>query len=350
MLTTIADAASPATCRPSFVLSSPLPLQHAPVVKALLVGFGESISVLEQNEFGQGALTNAYSMNNAVIVSMLLSHSSAAALEAAHAGAVKTTGTADGAVGGASSGASAAASASAGGEQKAGATGTAGPGAGADDDATAMPADSEIIQAHTHELAFDAAATVVYCREVALRWTGDAFDSNKADKDVTGVNLWPAALVLSRWLVAWCGTEASAGEASADEAAVEGKAGGNVEGNVEGSAGGSFAGRVVCELGAGCGLPGIVARVLGGAERVVLTDYFPHTVANLAHNIHANACAENVSAAKLDWADKSTWDDDLVGSVDVIVGSDLVYQESCVPDIVSTVDALLKHDAEAAFM
>ena len=335
------------------------------MVKALLVGYGESISVLEQNEFGQGALTNAYSMNNAVIVSMLLSHSSAAALEAAHAGAVKTTGTADGAVGGASSGASAAASA--GGGHKAGATGTAGAGAGAGDDATAMPADSEIIQAHTHELAFDAAATVVYCREVALRWTGDAFDSNKADKDVTGVNLWPAALVLSRWLVAWCGAEApaveaSAIEASADEAAGEGKAGGNVEtnvetnvegnveGTVEGTAGGSFAGRVVCELGAGCGLPGIVARVLGGAERVVLTDYFPHTVANLAHNIHANACAENVSAAKLDWADKSTWGDDLVGSVDVIVGSDLVYQESCVPDIVSTVDALLKHDAEAAFM
>ena len=159
--------------------------------------------------------------------------------------------------------------------------------------------------------------------------------------------------------MAWCGAEAQAVEASAikasaDEAAGEGKAGGNVETNVEtnveGTAGGSFAGRVVCELGAGCGLPGIVARVLGGAERVVLTDYFPHTVANLAHNIHANACAENVSAAKLDWADKSTWGDDLVGSVDVIVGSDLVYQESCVPDIVSTVDALLKHDAEAAFM
>ena len=343
------------------------------MVKALLVGYGESISVLEQNEFGQGALTNAYSMNNAVIVSMLLSHSSAAALEAAHAGAVKTTGTADGAVGGASSGASAAASA--GGGHKAGATGTAGAGAGAGDDATAMPADSEIIQAHTHELAFDAAATVVYCREVALRWTGDAFDSNKADKDVTGVNLWPAALVLSRWLVAWCGAEApaveaSAIEASADEAAGEGKAGGNVEtnvetnveGNVEGNkdvtgqtakqVGGEAVecGEVVCQLGAGCGLPGIVARVLGGAERVVLTDYFPHTVANLAHNIHANACAENVSAAKLDWADKSTWGDDLVGSVDVIVGSDLVYQESCVPDIVSTVDALLKHDAEAAFM
>ena len=115
-------------------------------------------------------------------------------------------------------------------------------------------------------------------------------------------------------------------------------------------AGAAFAGRVVCELGAGCGLPGIVARVHGGAQRVVLTDYFPHTVANLAHNINANACQANVSAAKLDWADRKTWDDDLVGQVDLIVGSDLVYQESSVPDIVNTVDALLKRDADAAFM
>lgn len=40
-------------------------------------------------------------------------------------------------------------------------------------------------------------------------------------------------------------------------------------------------GAVVCELGAGCGVPGLAAAVHAQPKEVVITDLNPETVANL---------------------------------------------------------------------
>lgn len=45
----------------------------------------------------------------------------------------------------------------------------------------------------------------------------------------------------------------------------------------------------VCELGAGCGLPGLVAATYNAPKEVLVTDYFAHTVENLQHNVDLNS-------------------------------------------------------------
>lgn len=40
-------------------------------------------------------------------------------------------------------------------------------------------------------------------------------------------------------------------------------------------------GAVVCELGAGCGVPGLAAAAHAGTREVFITDLNPETVANL---------------------------------------------------------------------
>ncbi len=84
----------------------------------------------------------------------------------------------------------------------------------------------------------------------AIKHADDPFGQEAAD-DTTGLGIWCAALVLARWL--------------ASDAAVQAL--------LEGS--------VVCELGAGCGVPGLAAALHGRPREVFLTDLNPETVANL---------------------------------------------------------------------
>lgn len=116
--------------------------------------------------------------------------------------------------------------------------------------------------------------------------------ADKAEEDKTGLAVWSASVVFSHWL-------------SDNRAKMQGKA--------------------VLELGSGCGLPGLTVlvsliacvshpwrirdntlvatfcvlgtnlctafpgkQVTGGANKVVLTDFFQHTVDNLSYNLELN--------------------------------------------------------------
>ena len=117
-------------------------------------------------------------------------------------------------------------------------------------------ADAPLSGEVTHEFVFADGVPTISIRELGeiggdddpAKWLGAT-----ADDDKTGLQLWAASLVLSRWLV-------------------EMRA--------------RLAGRTVVELGAGCGLCGVVASVACGAASVVLSDLAAHGMDNLRHNLH----------------------------------------------------------------
>lgn len=193
----------------------------------------------------------------------------------------------------------------------------------------------------------------------------------KGDKklDITGVHLWSAGVVASRWIA---------------QMAREGL----------------FSSKAIIELGAGCGTPGLTCllapqppiattAITNGittpkAEtktRVMLTDLPTPTLDNLMANVLLNAsfgfpaahpprpdqpaekpipdqwipCGNGcVAVRKLDWTDPQTWPrwDDHEGSCevkhpspimkfDVVIGSDLIYEQSMVEPLISVVTGLL---------
>ncbi|TYZ61353.1 hypothetical protein PybrP1_009718 [[Pythium] brassicae (nom. inval.)] len=264
---------------------------------------------------------------------------------------------------------------------------------GADGESKAGEIDSaapKIIQETVLQFGFDASLPVLRARELALDWTKGAFGTT-ADEDITGVSIWSASLILSRWII--------------DHAA-------------------EFEGKRVCELGSGCGVSGIASFVYTKAARVVLSDLFDHTLRNLEHNAalnrpsreseatgqeakaaagcaqcgvaqrftadnpegklmqcggcrvavycsrecqkkawkaHKAACKElraqatattpaprcSLEVAAIDWAKPETWPRSNSSSssehdtFDVLLGSDLVYHEEIVPVLVNVVDGLL---------
>ena len=157
---------------------------------------------------------------------------------------------------------------------------------------------------HVHE--FFEKSLPLRIRELAITNADNPFaDQERPDQDTTGLSIWSAALVLARWLREMTWTNST-----------------------------------VCELGAGCGVPGLaVAMSNPPPKRVYLTDLNPITVDNLQHNISLNAATENSSALKMDWCDRSTWPEE---ELDFVIGSDLIYQKSLVPLLVEVVTGLLK--------
>ena len=87
----------------------------------------------------------------------------------------------------------------------------------------------------------------------------------------------------------------------------------------------TFRGARVLELGAGVGLPGIVAASLGAA--VVQTDRDELAL----HLCQCNGNRNGVAATTYRLADWTTWNDS--GRYDWIVGSDILYGESLLGDL-----------------
>ena len=85
----------------------------------------------------------------------------------------------------------------------------------------------------------------------------------------------------------------------------------------------AFRGKRVLELGAGTGLPGIVAASLGA--RVVQTDRHEMPMSVCRRNGQLNG-ARSIEYRLADWAE---WDDD--GRYDFILGSDILYGETMQP-------------------
>jgi predicted nicotinamide N-methyase len=116
--------------------------------------------------------------------------------------------------------------------------------------------------------------------------------ASKTNRLPYGVSLWPSAIALSHEIASWAG---------------------------------DFRGRRILELGAGVGLPGIVAVSVGG--RVVQTD---HDELSL-HLCRRNGGRNGVVGIEYRRADWTEWDVD--GRYDWIIGSDILYGESLHPHL-----------------
>jgi hypothetical protein len=93
---------------------------------------------------------------------------------------------------------------------------------------------------------------------------------------------------------------------------------------------GAFAWDVVCELGAGAGVCGMLAARLG-ARRVVLTDYHSFVLTLLRANVERNGLGERCAVSPLSWSEAST--DAEAGLCTrqslLLLGSDLAPSEVC---------------------
>ncbi|RMX65115.1 hypothetical protein DD238_005574 [Peronospora effusa] len=109
-----------------------------------------------------------------------------------------------------------------------------------------------------------------------------------------------------------------------------------------------IAGKKIVELGAGTGLVGIAAALLG-AQEVILSD-LDYVIDNLANNVaetmklaaNANRPVDcDVSTRVLNWFNPPI----NLGDIDFILASDVVWIEELIPPLVATVDLLLRHSA-----
>lgn len=103
-----------------------------------------------------------------------------------------------------------------------------------------------------------------------------------------------------------------------------------------GGALGDLTGRSVLELGAGCGLAGLVAASLGA--EVCQTDHIAEALALCRHNAEANA----ISGVDLALADWLRWTD--TGTYDVILGADVVYDRAVFEPLLAIFDRNLTPD------
>ena len=125
----------------------------------------------------------------------------------------------------------------------------------------------------------------------------------------TGCVLWPAALLLAGWL-----------ERRAD----------------------ALAGLRVLELGAGAGLPGLVAARCAAVGIVTLTDVVPATLENLRHNYRG---AAGVEVRALDWHACAASEAAGEPPVDLVLCADVVYEPTLLPALAATLKAILRRSA-----
>jgi hypothetical protein len=243
---------------------------HLEATKALLELYPDA-DVLAQNSFGKSVSSEAFAKGVPELVEAVLQHKSAAKLEETAEG-----GGGEGEGGGAS---------------------------GGEGDGSRMEGEA------THAFRFGAGddSPVVHVRELGELGAEDHMRvlGRTADSDRTGLQLWAASLVLSRWLV--------------DLAP-------------------QIRGKGVIELGAGCGLCGIVAAKHCGATSVAITDLAEETMSNLRHNLSLNGLqAPACLAQSVDWRNRTTWP----AAQPVIIGADLIYALEAVGPLVECINAML---------
>lgn len=130
-------------------------------------------------------------------------------------------------------------------------------------------------------------------KNVVLHELDDVCDS-VTGRALTGSWVWDSAFVLSEWM-------ATQGQADFD-----------------------LRGKTVLELGAGAGLPGLTAVMLG-ASRVVLTDLEP-LVPGLARNVEANGLGKSVEVRKLVWgSDEPLSEHGALTEFDLVLMSDAFF-------------------------
>ena len=180
----------------------------------------------------------------------------------------------------------------------------------------------------------------IYCleplviRELPITNPDNPFGKpSQPEDDSTGMAIWPASIILSRWIL----------QLRRENPSV-------------------FKDKVVAELGAGCSLPAIVTAVYGDPSRVYITDIHPPALDNAIFNLLNNgfealpppliedkalSCAMKSFASSscrayvmaVNWADPATYPDE---QVDIVLGSDLIYDSAALEVFVAAVDGILK--------
>ncbi|XP_066264065.1 protein N-lysine methyltransferase METTL21A-like isoform X2 [Branchiostoma lanceolatum] len=139
------------------------------------------------------------------------------------------------------------------------------------------------------------------------------FDSGFSGTFLTGQSLWPSAKVLALYLTLIAKTVKSASG--------------------------------VLELGSGPGLVGLTAAQLAADTRgkVILTDHEERVLQITRMNIAANFPSQSDSprCAHLTWGENVEEFRKQHGQFDLILGSDIVYNEDAIPRLFRTVQALL---------
>lgn len=153
-------------------------------------------------------------------------------------------------------------------------------------------------------------------RELAIAQSSEdtILGQENPEDDTTGLGIWATSLICARWMVEWFQTNANNG--------------------------GDKEYKYVMELGAGCGVPGLAVATMGVSSRVYLTDFNARTVMNLSHNVEANGL-KNVEVLNMNWQDRSTWPEE---KMDVVIGSDLIYQSDMAPLLAATLQRLVAKD------
>lgn len=234
--------------------------------------------------------------------------------------------------------------------------------------------------------AFSASAIHVLVREQAMaRNDGDVILGQELPTDdTTGLSVWASSLVAAQWIAdIWRQASEAVAELTiaTTESTEHGKAAYNTSLPKTSSSTDSQMNAIsneliqkyatVLELGAGCGVPGLTwaaaaakyshlwqspAKSSANSSTVHLTDSNPSTVENLLHNITLNQSnvdegatppssdetalkpsPVSILAQCMNWHDSSSWP---TNGVDLIIGSDLVYQLDMVPVLVQTILSL----------
>lgn len=149
-------------------------------------------------------------------------------------------------------------------------------------------------------------------RELAIAQSSQdtILGQERPEDDTTGLGIWAASLICARWMVEWF-------QENSDKKY-----------------------KSVLELGAGCGVPGLAVATMGLSSRVYLTDFNARTVMNLRHNVEANDL-KDVEVLNMNWQDNSTWPEE---KVDIVIGSDLIYQSDMAPLLATTLQGLVAKD------
>ncbi|XP_022155530.1 protein N-lysine methyltransferase METTL21A-like [Momordica charantia] len=130
----------------------------------------------------------------------------------------------------------------------------------------------------------------------------DLYDSTTG-RVLTGSWVWNSAVVLAEWMATRCKLLDF-----------------------------DFKDKTVIELGAGAGLPGLMAALLG-ASRVVLTD-IESLLPGLLQNVDANGLGDRVEVRELVWgSDKSVSQANELGEFDLILMSDVFFDQEEMPPL-----------------
>ncbi|OII77548.1 hypothetical protein cand_017080 [Cryptosporidium andersoni] len=247
--------------------------------------------VLLKNNFNRSALTEAFDIGNYEILRILLEHSSAEVLEETLNNKSDISETYE--------------------------------------DSFSQP---RIIQKIIHNLEFSRSnnlinnSIIIKCRELAIENIEKVFDNNP-ENDTTGIHLWSSSIVASYWIV-------------------------NIIKNDN-----IFKNKKILELGCGCGLMGLCTAIYSrfiskqDIDKLILTDVSRIALENVRYNIELNGSllgesAKSIYPMYMNWVDPTTWpiikETGEKELFDIILGSDLIYDEHMAENIVFLLRSLLK--------